>query len=93
MNRGSTIVGALLARRASQLVWRAATGRQPPADGKHPDVDSREALVWAVVGGGIIEAVRIGVNRWTATYWVRSTGHLPPGTKALPKKAATSRRR
>lgn len=87
MDRGSSVAAAMLATRASAVAWRLATGRKPPTSGRHPDVTTREAVTWAVVGGSIVELVRVGVRRGAATYWVRSTGQLPPGMKPLDTKA------
>jgi hypothetical protein len=87
MDRGSSIVAGLLAQRASVLAWRAVTGKKPPSSGRHPDVTTGEAVAWAVVGGAIIELVKVGVRRGTATYWVKSTGRLPPGMKPLENSA------
>ena len=87
MDRGSSVAAALLATRASAIAWRVATGRKPPTSGRHPDVTTREAVTWAVVGGSIVELVRVGVRRGAASYWVRSTGQLPPGMKPLDTKA------
>ena len=90
MDRGSSIVAGLLAQRASVLAWRAVTGKKPPSSGRHPDVTTGEAVVWAVVGGSIVELVRVGVRRSAATYWVRSTGQLPPGMKPLGPRGLTA---
>ncbi|MCW2800641.1 MAG: hypothetical protein JWQ70_2113 [Aeromicrobium sp.] len=84
MDRGSTIAAGILAQRVAATVWRAATGRKPPVNGRHPDVRTGEAVAWAVVGGGLAELVKVAVRRGTSTYWVKSTGHLPPGMKPLP---------
>jgi hypothetical protein len=83
MDRGSTIAAGILAQRVAATAWRAATGRKPPVNGRHPDVRTGEAVAWAVVGGGLAELVKVAVRRGTSTYWVRSTGHLPPGMKPL----------
>ncbi|MEJ7633487.1 DUF4235 domain-containing protein [Aeromicrobium sp.] len=83
MDRGSSIVAGMLATRLSVAAWRAVTGKKPPSSGRHPDVSTGEAVAWAVVGGAVIELVKVGVRRGTATYWVKSTGHLPPGMKPL----------
>lgn len=91
MDRGSSLVAGMLAQRASVLAWRAVTGRKPPSSGRHPDVTTGEAVAWAVVGGAIIELVKVGVRRGTATYWVKSTGHLPPGMKPLENSAKNNR--
>ncbi|MCW2829672.1 MAG: hypothetical protein JWP31_364 [Aeromicrobium sp.] len=91
MDRGSSIAAGLLAQRASAMAWRAATGKKPPTSGRHPDVTTREAVAWAVVGGAIIELVKVSVRRNTATYWVKSTGQLPPGMKPLVKAPGTTK--
>lgn len=83
MDRGATIGAGLLARRLSALTWQTATRRKPPSDTNHPDNDVREVVLWAVVGGAIVELTRALVHRSAATYWVKSTGQLPPGMKAL----------
>jgi hypothetical protein len=83
MDRGSSVAAGLLATRAAALTWRTVTGRKPPTSGRHPEVSTREAVAWAMLGGGLIELVKVGVRRGTATYWVKSTGQLPPGMKPL----------
>lgn len=83
MDRGASLVAGMLAQRVSAVTWRAATGKRPPASGRHPEVSTGEAVAWAVVGGALIELVKVFVRRWTATYWVKSTGSLPPGMKPL----------
>lgn len=83
MDRGSSVAAGLLATRAAALTWRTVTGRKPPTSGRHPEVSTGEAVAWAMLGGGLIELVKVGVRRGTATYWVKSTGQLPPGMKPL----------
>ncbi|MGA8986453.1 DUF4235 domain-containing protein [Aeromicrobium sp.] len=85
MDKGAALVAGMLAQRASILAWRTVTGKKPPTSGQHPEVTTGEAVAWAVVGGAIIELVKVGMRRSTATYWVRSTGTLPPGMKPLAK--------
>ena len=83
MDRGATIGAGLLARKVSALTWQTATRRKPPADTNHPDTDVREVVAWAVIGGAIVELTKALVHRSAATYWLRSTGDLPPGMKSL----------
>ena len=92
MDRGSAVVAGLLAQRVSAVVWRVATGKNPPVSGRNPEVGTREAVAWAVVGGGLIELVKVVVRRSTATYWVKSTGNLPPGMKTLAATQAEEKR-
>jgi hypothetical protein len=81
MDRGSTVAAGVLARQASELTWKVATGKRPPSEKTNLDPNLREIALWAFVGGGVAELVRVLVKRSTATYWVKSTGHLPPGMK------------
>jgi hypothetical protein len=83
MDRGSTVAAGVLARQASELTWKVATGKKPPSDKKNPESNLREIALWAFIGGGLTELVRVMVKRSTATYWVKSTGHLPPGMKPV----------
>jgi hypothetical protein len=85
MDRGSSVAAGLLARQASELTWKVATGKKPPSDKKSLDTNLREIALWAFVGGGLTELVRVLVKRSTATYWVKSTGHAPPGMKSSKK--------
>jgi hypothetical protein len=99
MDRGATIGAGLLARRLSVLTWQTATRRKPPADTNHPDNDVREVIAWAVIGGAIVELTKTLMHRGAATYWVKSTGQLPPGMKSLkpieptPEEPAPRRKR
>ena len=83
MDRGSTAAAGVLARQASELTWKVATGKKPPSDKASMSSSIRELALWAFVGGGLTELVRVLVKRSTAHYWVKSTGHLPPGMKTV----------
>ena len=83
MDRGATIGAGMLARKVSSVTWQTATRRKPPSDTKNPDTDIREVVLWAVIGGAIVELTKALVHRGAATYWVKSTGELPPGMKSL----------
>jgi hypothetical protein len=82
-SRSSTVVSGVLTRKLAQATWQAATRRKPPTHPEHPDIDVREAIMWAVLSGVTAELVKMAVSRKTAQYWVRSTGHLPPGMDPL----------
>jgi hypothetical protein len=75
----AALLAATTARKALNTSWRAATGKPPPANPASPDVDMREALIWAAVSGTIIAVARMLATRRAAQYYARSTGHLPPG--------------
>ena len=70
---------AVLAKKAVTTAWKAATGKNPPANPADPDVDVWEAVLWATVSGTFVALARMLATRKAATYYTRSTGHLPPG--------------
>lgn len=72
---------AALARKGLTTTWRAATGKNPPANPADPDVKLGEAVAWAVVSGTAIGLARMLASRKAASYYTRSTGHLPPQMK------------
>jgi hypothetical protein len=75
----AALVAATTARKALNASWRAATGKPPPANPASPDVEMREALLWAAASGTIVAVARMLATRRAAQYYARSTGHLPPG--------------
>lgn len=83
MDRASTVAAALVARKITSVTWKAATGKQPPSNAKHPDVSNVEAVSWAILAGAGVELTKVLIRRATANYWVKSTGKLPPGVKPL----------
>ena len=78
----SGLIAAQIARRALNTGWKAATGKEPPANPADPDVAMREAVLWAAVSGTTIALSRMAIGRRAANYYARSTGHLPPELEA-----------
>ena len=69
---------AAVAKKALDSSWRAATGKNPPANPADPDVGIGEAVMWAAVSGTLIGVARMLATRRAAHYYAKSTGHLPP---------------
>lgn len=78
MSLAAGLVGATVARKTLTSTWRAATGKNPPANPADPDVDLWEAVLWAVASGTVVQVVRMLLSRKAADYYQKSTGHLPP---------------
>ena len=76
---GAALGAAALAKKALNTSWKAATGKNPPANPADPDVDVWEAVAWATVSGTFIALARMLATRKAAHYYAKSTGHLPPG--------------
>jgi len=79
----AAMVAATVARKGLNATWKAAAGKEPPANPADPEVTMREALLWATLSGTLIAVVRMLATRRAANYYAKSTGKLPPGmTKA-----------
>lgn len=72
---------AAVARKTLDKSWKVATGKKPPENPADPDVELREAVAWAVVTGAFIAVARMLAQRKAASYYTKSTGHLPPDLK------------
>ncbi|RYB91862.1 DUF4235 domain-containing protein [Nocardioides oleivorans] len=68
---------ATVVKKALNTSWRAATGKNPPANPADPDVSIGEAVMWATLSGTLIGVARMLATRRAAHYYARSTGHLP----------------
>ncbi len=75
----ATLGAAMMAKKAINTTWKAATGKEPPANPADPEVDIWEAVAWAAVSGTLIALARMLASRKAAGYYAKSTGHLPPG--------------
>ncbi|GAB3039230.1 hypothetical protein GCM10011376_33510 [Nocardioides flavus (ex Wang et al. 2016)] len=74
----AAIGAAAVAKKGLNSSWRAATGKNPPANPADPDVGLSEAIMWAALSGTLIGVARMLATRRAAHYYARSTGHLPP---------------
>jgi hypothetical protein len=80
---GATLVAGMAARKAMTTSWKLATGKQPPQNPAHPDVSVGEAVAWAAVSGVAVGLARMFASRKAATYYRKSTGHLPPNLEEI----------
>jgi hypothetical protein len=75
-----TYIGAAaLARKALDKSWQISTGRKPPENPADPDVNLWEAVTWAAATGAAVALFRMAAQRRAANYYIKSTGHYPPG--------------
>ena len=78
----AAMLAATVARKGLNASWKAATGKEPPANAADTNVDLTEALLWAAVSGTLVGVVRMLATRRAAGYYAKSTGKLPPGASA-----------
>lgn len=83
----SALLAAALAKKVADKTWTLATGKRPPENPADPDVEIGEAVLWAVLSGTAIGLARMIAQRRAASYYVRSTGHLPGELQADNQKA------
>jgi hypothetical protein len=82
-DKAAKTFAGLAAARAVDIVWRTAVGHKAPKNPSNPEVSWREAATWVVLSGTAMQLAKMFATRKAADYWVRSTGHLPPGMKSL----------
>ena len=73
----ATVGATMVARKAMTATWKLSTGKEPPSNPEHPDVSMAEAATWAVASGVAVGLARMLATRKAASYYRRSTGHLP----------------
>jgi hypothetical protein len=83
----SALGAAAVAKKGLDKVWQLATGKQPPENPADPDVEIWEAVSWAVASGIAVGLARMMAQRKAASYYARSTGHLPPDLRKDDQEA------
>lgn len=82
MALASGLIGAKVAKAASDGTWKAATGSQPPVNPADPDVEWKEAVGFAIVSGAIVGVIRMVAQKQAANVYTKSAGHRPEALKA-----------
>ena len=72
---------AAVTRKLLDHSWKVAAGKNPPENPADPDVGFGEAVLWASITGAAVAMARMLAQRRAASYYARSTGHLPPGLR------------
>jgi hypothetical protein len=60
---GASLGATSVAKKIADVAWKASAGKEPPADPTDPEVELREALVWAIVSGLLVAVLRTLVAR------------------------------
>ena len=78
---GSGLIGAKLARGVVNTGWQKTKGSEPPRNAASPDVEWREALLFAAVSGAVVGIARSMLQREAARVYRTATGDLPGAVK------------
>jgi Protein of unknown function (DUF4235) len=79
----SAMLAGIAARKVLVAGWRRTTGTNPPANPAAPGTDWREAIPYALASGALMGLARMIATRKAASYYRKSTGHLPPGMEEV----------
>jgi hypothetical protein len=87
---GAALAAATLARKGLTTSWKLATGKNPPDNPADPNVDLREAVLWALLSGMVFALVKMLATRRAARYYMRSTGNVPPELESEAAEAGVA---
>ncbi|HSV37188.1 MAG TPA: DUF4235 domain-containing protein [Nocardioidaceae bacterium] len=59
----TTLGATAVAKKAIDATWKIGAGKKPPTDPTDPDVQAREAMLWAVLSGAIVGAAKMWATR------------------------------
>lgn len=74
---GTTIIATKVATDLAQKGWKLATGRNVPVKGDFERERTRDVILFTALSSMAVAAARVAAERGAATYYRRSTGHLP----------------
>ena len=74
---GTTLLATKVATDAAQKGWTLATGRNVPVKGDYERERTRDVVLFSALSSMAVAAARVAAERGAATYYRRSTGHLP----------------
>ncbi|WP_432950282.1 DUF4235 domain-containing protein [Kribbella sp. CA-253562] len=78
-----TMVVGLVANKAVTTAWKLGSGGKPP---KGAEAGYVEVVSWAIASGAAAAAAKRFAEQRAAQYWLKSTGHLPPGFETAAVK-------
>ena len=87
----SMLAATAVTKKVADGVWRLGSGgKTPPNDPSDPDVELREAVVWAVLSGTAVSLVRLMMARRMARSERRTNqvARTVPGKRERGDKAA-----
>jgi Protein of unknown function (DUF4235) len=60
----STLAATAVAKKAVDTTWKMGSrGKTPPTDPADPDIDLREAILFALISGAVVSVVRLFIAR------------------------------
>ena len=63
----TTLGATAVAKKAVDATWKLGAGKKPPTDPTDPEVQVREAMLWAVLSGAAVGVAKMWASRRLAT--------------------------
>lgn len=63
LTAGAAVAASFVARKATDGTWSFVTGKEVPDNPDDPDLDIKDAIVFALLSGAIIAVARMLANR------------------------------
>ncbi|GAA2026223.1 DUF4235 domain-containing protein [Pseudokineococcus marinus] len=74
---GGAVAAGIAANKVLTAVWRKSLGGEPPINPESDETTWKEAIAWALLSGAVVGVARLAFRRNAASYYRKSTGHLP----------------
>lgn len=62
---GAALAASFIAKKATDGTWSFVTGKEVPDNPDDPDIDIKEAILFAILSGALIALARMIANRQT----------------------------
>lgn len=83
----------IAAKKGVTRAWLALRPENPPTKARDPNVDWRDALIWAALSGVGVAVAQLVTTKGAATLWRRLIGAEPPVGTGKPGAKETRPRR
>lgn len=74
---GAALAASFVAKKATDGTWSFVTGKEVPDNPDDPDVDIKEAILFALLSGALIALARMLANRQTTKVLGKAQGKSP----------------
>lgn len=71
---GAALLASVVAKKATDGTWSFVTGKDVPENPDDPDIDIKEAILFALFSGALIALARMLANRETTKVLAKSQG-------------------
>lgn len=74
---GAASAAGFIAKKATDGTWSFVTGKEVPENPDDPDIDIKEAILFALLSGALMTLARMLAQRQTTRVMAKSQGKTP----------------